>query len=348
MIFSKDFNICCFWLPLMPSIMVIELKKCLLITVFVISNVLISAQTVSYRVLFNQIFDNREYFSDYAFPQTIFGARLDAGLIFWLDSTNRFETGFNYLFEHGSDVFELQPQLTLYYAYQGERLDMAFGSFPRKDRITMPGAFLHDTLMYYRGNVEGAYGSLKGETGDVYAFIDWTGRVSDERRESFLAGLEGKLDFGPVFFQPSFLMYHNAHSFSPADSIPLQDNGIYSALLGFQWERGEGLFSGNISAGYLGSYNRYRPTPFSLSHGMISNINMFTGIFGMKGVYYFGGPIDFAYGDPFYQSGNYGRLDIFIDPFRQERIESRLGWVFHVVPGEGIHHSQQILIRVAF
>lgn len=326
---------------------VIKLKKCLLIGVFVIITVQISAQP-SWKVAFNQIFDNREYFSDYAFPQTIFGARLDASLLFRLDSTHGFEAGFNYLFENGGDVFELQPQLTLFYEYSGSQLDLAFGSFPRRERIHMPGSFLHDTLIYYRGNVEGAYGSYNGEAGDVYAFIDWTGRVSEERRETFLAGLEGMLEIGPVFFQPSFLMYHNARSYNSSDSIPLQDNGIFSAIVGFQWDREENSFSGEISSGYLGSYNRFRPAPFSFSSGMISNINMSSGIFGMKGVYYFGGPIDFAYGDPFYRSGNYGRLDIFIDPFRQDRIESRIGWSFHVLPGEGVHHSQQILIRVLF
>ena len=70
--------------------------------------------------------------------------------------------------------------------------------------------------------------------------------------------------------------------------------------------------------------------------------------FGLNGVYYYGTPIQFEYGDPFYRAGNYGRLDFFIDPFSNSKIESKIGWNIHMIPGEGIHHSQQILISVAF
>ena len=52
------------------------------------------------------------------------------------------------------------------------------------------------------------------------------------------------------------------------------------------------------------------------------------------------------YGDPLYRSGNYGRIDLFIDPFKNPRISSKIAWNIHMISGEGVQHSQQILISV--
>jgi hypothetical protein len=172
--------------------------------------------------------------------------------------------------------------------------------------------------------------------------------VSEERRETFLAGLDSRVTVGGFFLQGSFLMYHNAKSYSATDIVPLQDNGIYSVLLGYSRENVAIPASLETSAGYLSSFNRYRPGDFSIGRGVIYNIEFRYTIFGVKGVYYYGTPIVFAYGDPFYHSGNYGRVDLFVDPFRIPNVESKIGWGFHILPGEGIHHSQQLLINVAF
>ncbi|MEX0986512.1 MAG: hypothetical protein WD052_03460 [Bacteroidales bacterium] len=309
---------------------------------------LVYSQKSGYDISFHQIFDNREYFSDYGFPQTIFGARLDASMLFMVDSVHSFAAGFNYLYEHGSSIMALVPQVNLYYRFNKPRLKMVFGSFPRRNRLDFSPAFLNDTLNYYRSNVEGAFISYSKGLGEVSGFIDWTGRVSEDTRETFLAGLRASLTIKGFFVEPAFLMYHNARSRNPNDTIPLQDNGIFSLLAGYRITNIEVPYELSISTGYISSYNRFRPAGFTRGEGMISNIDLRYTIFGLKGVYYIGTPIDFSYGDPFYRSGNYGRLDLFTDPFRNASVESKIGWSFHFVPGEGIHHSQQILISVTF
>ena len=306
------------------------------------------AQQAGYEVAFHQVFDNREYFTEYAFPQTIFGARLDGSLRFELDSSHAFFAGINYFYEHGSTILALPPQVNLYYRYRSETFDMAMGAFPRKERLTFAPAFLHDTLQYYRPNVEGAFISYAEGPVEVSGFADWTGWVSEERRETFLAGTNVKLHTGNFFLQGAAIMYHNARSYSPADHLPLQDNGIWSVLLGYSNGSREDALTLETSAGFLSSWNRYRPDPVQWSRGMIFNIDMTYTFFGLKGVYYYGTPVDFTYGDPFYRSGNYGRLDLFADPFRHPGVSSKIGWSLHAVPGEGVYHSQQILISVAF
>lgn len=306
------------------------------------------SQGPGYEVSFHQIFDNREYYSNYGFPQTIFGARLNASLIFEIDTVHSFAAGFSYLYEHGSTIPGVSPQLNLYYRYATPRLNMAFGSFPRHGRLNFSRAFLNDTLNYYRPNVEGAWISFARGPAEVDGFIDWTGRVSEERRERFLAGMDSRVSARGFFLQGSFLMYHNAKSYSTADIVPLQDNGIFSVLLGYARENDAIPLAFETSAGYLSSYNRYRPGDFSFGRGVMYNMEFRYTIFGVNGVYYYGTPIVFAYGDPFYTSGNYGRVDVFADPFRIPNIESKIGWSFHLLPGEGIHHSQQLLINVTF
>jgi hypothetical protein len=322
-------------------------KKSLIIIVLAIAFLPVRGQRPGHEISFYQIFDNREYFSEYAFPQTIFGARLDASLVFSIDSLHRFAAGLNYLFEHGSSVFGVPPGVNLYYTYQSDQLELAFGAFPRKGRIGMPLVFLTDTLNYYRPNVEGAYVALEKEHMEMYGFVDWTGRVSETTREAFLVGMDASFSYAHFFLNPSFLMYHNARSYHPADAGPIRDNGIFSLVAGVS-AGGEKELSMELSAGYLASYNRFRPDSFTWGKGWITNISLRYTIFGFKGVYYFGTPIAFEYGDPFYRAGRYGRVDIFADPFKLENIDSKIGWNMHFVPGEGLHHSQQLLMCVRF
>jgi len=162
-------------------------KKSLWIILFALACLSARAQRPGYDISFHQIFDNREFFSEFAFPQTIFGARLDASLVFSIDTMHSFAAGLNYLYEHGSSVLGVTPQVNLYYVYQSDQLELAFGSFPRRDRIDMPLVFLADTLHYYRPNVEGGYVAFGGRHIEVYGFVDWTGRVSKTTREAFLA-----------------------------------------------------------------------------------------------------------------------------------------------------------------
>ncbi len=324
------------------------MKKSLLIIVLALSGLSVRGQRVGYDISFHQIFDNREYFSEYAFPQTIFGARLDASLVFRIDTTHSFAAGLNYLYEHGSSILSVPPQVTLYYAYRSDQMDMALGSFPRRNRVDMPLVFLTDTLNYFRPNIEGGYLSYVSSFFEVYGFIDWTGRVATNTRESFLAGMDASFRLSHFFLNPSILMYHEARSYQRSDAHPIRDNGVMSMMAGYGVDNNKEPLSVKLSAGYILSYDRLRPAELEWGRGWIAHVDFRYTIFGFKGVYYFGTPVVFEYGDPFYQSGNYGRMDIFADPFRKENIDSKIGWNIHFVPGEGVHHSQQLIMRVRF
>lgn len=305
----------------------------------------VSAQ--EYRFRFDQVFDNREYFSGYGYAQTIFGAGLDASVLFPVDTFHTVAAGFYYFYENGGPLDGVPPKITLYYHYNRENLEMYFGVFPRNGNLQMARSFLNDTLNYYRPNMEGALVSYRGDHGNVDLFCDWTGRVAEDRRETFLVGLTATLNLGAMYLEPSFLMYHNARDLSGLPQPPLQDNGIMSGHIGYRNQPGE-AFLYDISAGLLSSYNRFRPDATVWAAGLNTNFSAQYNIFHLRAVYYVGDPVRFDYGDPFYRSGHYGRADLFVDPFKSKKVSSRLGWSFHYVRGEGIHHSQQILISVSF
>ncbi len=318
---------------------------CLLLWLCIAS---LNAQRPEINFSFDQIFDNREYFSDYAFSQTIFGARLDAQAKFNLDSNHFVAGGINYMYENGGLILGVAPTVDLYYQYRGRNLKMNFGSFQRRNIVDMPLYFLTDTLNYYRPNIEGASINYAWNWGQLLTFVDWTGRVSETSRETFLLGVDGRVGKDLLYLRPMFLMYHNAKSYNPGDSIHLQDNGVMSLLLGSDLSEKTFFDELSISTGYLASYNRFRPDPVQWGKGWVTNLSLAYTIFGLKGVYYYGSPILFEYGDPFYSSGNYGRLDLFVDPFKNKKVSAKMGWNLHFVANEGLHHSQQILITVEF
>lgn len=324
------------------------MKKIVFVFVVICCLPVLRAQNPGYKISFDQIFDNREYFSDYAFPQTIFASRIDAQLLFPIDTVHSFAAGMNYMYEYGSKLLGVDPQIDLYYNYNTESLKMTYGSFPRRDLLDMPLYFLSDTLNYYRPNIEGAFIQYCGSKFEVSGFVDWTGRVSEDRRETFLVGLDSKFRLDGFYLQPTFLMYHNARSYSSTDTIHLQDNGMMSFLIGYDLENEEHSMKLNFSTGVLASYNRFRPDDLNWGRGIVSNLNLTYHIFALKGVYYHGSPLHFEYGDSFYSAGKYGRIDIFVDPMKHRKVRSKFGWCFHMVPGEGIHHSQQILISLTF
>ncbi len=103
----------------------------------------------------------------------------------------------------------------------------------------------------------------------------------------------------------------------------------------------------DISSGWVSTFCEGRPVRFGYwTKGWLSQLDARYGIFGLKGTCYLGGASHLVYGDPLYRSGNYGRIDLFIVPFKNPRISSKIGWNIHMISGVGVQHSQQVLVSV--
>jgi len=150
----------------------------------------VKAQLADFYIGFDGILDNRELTTPYVKSQTIFGARINPGVSFGFDSYHSVNLGINYMYEFGGELFGVEPQLDLYYNFKSEHFNFLVGSFPRKDLMDYPLMLLTDSLDYYRPNMEGASVSFAWEWGDAHAWIDWTGRITTETREEYLAGFD--------------------------------------------------------------------------------------------------------------------------------------------------------------
>ena len=304
------------------------------------------AQSPKFYLGFDQIFDNREYFTPYGYHQTIFGARINPGLSFGFDSLHSVNVGINYMYEFGGEFLGVKPQLDLYYSYQTDQLQLRFGSFPKKDVMDYPLILIADSLNYYRPNMEGASVNYAWAWGNVHGWVDWMGRETPDTREAILGGFDASFRAGIFYLSTMATRYHLAKTTDPADDNTLRDDGSLVAMVGANLSSKLVLDKLDISTGWVSSYLYDRPADFVWTGGWLSRLDARYGIFGIKGTYYYGDAPPLAYGDALYQSGNYGRIDLFVDPFKNPRISSKIGWNLHLIPGDGLYHSQQILITI--
>ena len=305
------------------------------------------AQKPEFYLGFDQILDNKEYFTDYGYHQTIFGARINPGAFFAFDSAHQIHTGINYMYEYGGGFLGGKTQIDLYYSYRSEKLDLFVGSFPRRERMDYPLMLLTDSLNYYRPNMEGASVRYTWGWGTIHGWIDWTGRETEETRESILAGFDATLRTGVFYLKAMTTRYHLARTMAANDNNRLRDDGSLVTMVGVDLSGRTWFDRLDLSTGLASTYLCVRPADFVWNQGWLTRLDVRKGIFGLKGSWYMGDPSPLLYGDRLYSHGDYGRLDFYIDPFRNSRISSKIGWNLHCLPGDGLYHSQQLLISIS-
>ena len=306
------------------------------------------SQNFEYRVLLEGIGDNREFFNDYGFPQTILGARaaFETGV---KSDNHRISGGLSYLLEFGSDIDAMKPKLTLYYQFSDPKKEFFFGAFPRKNKIDFPLAMLTDTFLYYRPNIEGMYGVAKWDWGYQSGFVDWLSRQTDVKREIFTAGFSGEIYFKNFFIQDYILMSHNASA-----AIRLTNDYIKD-YLGFALQAGvrtseKQAFNGYIKAGILTSAFRQR----AVTNGYVAGSSFFAEAKGhfknyaLKSVLSTGESHNFAYGDNFYRAKNYWRTDAIWYFINHENVKGTFNFAFHVIDWEELNFQQQLSVVYLF
>lgn len=306
-----------------------------------------TAQNFEWKTGFHGFFDNREYFNEYTNPQTIFGSRISVEGGFAVNDHNRFKAGIDYLYEFGSKGDLIAPDIIMYYNGQLKYINFFIGAFPRRNLIHHPLILLKDTLEYFRPNVEGMF--LEFKTGMFYhnIWIDWTSRQTNTKRETFLIGGEGMIRKSIFFYKHNFIMYHYA---SPATPIPddhIRDNGGLTASIGLDLSSKIFLDSLTVTSGIAVSYDRIRNIyDFNFPAGWLGKIMLAHKGFGINGLYYNGDRQILLYGEGFYKSKSYGRLDLFYESNNSHIISGKLQFSFHFIPGK-INSSQSFTIYLS-
>ena len=322
--------------------------KKLLTILFVLITFLGKSQDFEYQVLFEGIGDNREYFNEIAYPQTIIGARgaFEVGVKF---DNHRIRAGLSQFLEFGSDIDAQKPKLTLYYQFNDAKKEFLFGSFPRRDKINFPLAMITDTLLYYRPNIEGMFGELRWNWGRQNAFVDWMQLQTDADREIFTAGFSGELFFGNLFIEDYFVMTHAGYPGVRIEGQHIEDYMGFSIRAGIRTNE-KSAIKGYLKAGILNSSYQER----SVTDGyLIANSFFAEGYgkwktLGLKTVLHSGGSHRFAFGDFFYRAKNYLRTDVIWYFINHEKVKGTFNLSFHVIDWAELNNQQQLSIIYVF
>lgn len=326
----------------------LELMKKLLVIIFGFSALWATAQNFEYEVLFEGIGDNREFFNDYGYPQTILGTRtaFEGGVT---ADNHQLRLGFSYLYEFGSqpDAQKIKP--TIYYQFGNHNIDFLFGSFSRRDKIDFPLAMLNDTLLYYRPNIDGMYGKYKWEWGWQNGFIDWVSRQTEVNSEIFTAGFSGEIFVKNFFLQNYILMTHDAIPSIRTPDVHIEDYLGFALQAGIRTNKNS-AFAGYIKAGVLGSTFRQR----SVTDGYVNAASFFAEAkgkykkLGFKSVLSSGASQKFAYGDRFYRAKNYWRTDAIWYMINHEKVKGTFNLSFHIIDWNDLDMQQQLSVIYVF
>ena len=309
------------------------------------------SQKLEYSVLFHGIGDNREYStSGVANSQTILGERTSFELGTTFEEQHQFRIGLSHLFEFGSDIDFHTPQLIAYYHYGDKNAEFYFGAFPRMDVLNFPLAILTDTLQYYRPNIEGMYGKYSWDWGYQAGFVDWTGRQTEEVREAFLAGTNGRINFKSFFFENYFVMYHLASKAIVHPDINVEDNAAFSFLLGADLKKLVPIEKAYIKAGALGSMYRER----DVMDDYINALSVTGELYGeskklaFRTTWHFGEGHHITFGDRFYDVDSYIRTDLYWKFINSKHIQGKFNVSLHFVNGGDMDQSQQLSLIYRF
>lgn len=303
------------------------------------------SQYVGWEYRINTIADNREYFNDYAYPQTILGVRNGGTLKAVVDSFHSINIGGSYLIEYGHDIDAHKFDPDLYYKYSKKSVEVYMGAFPRNGLLHYPLILLTDTLEYFKPNLQGGLATVKGKWGHQHVWIDWTGRQTETRKESFLAGVCGRLKAGIFYFEDYYYMYHNAFTTLKTEDEHIQDNSCLAGYAGIDLSHQFILDSLRLDAGIISTQYRERPAEYEPAIGYSARMNVRYKRLGLDVVYYNGDKPILPWGDKIYTSQNYLRSDLIWIPFKSKHVNSALKFCIHYVDGER-NFSQQILVSM--
>ncbi|MET4083460.1 hypothetical protein ABIB40_003432 [Pedobacter sp. UYP30] len=314
-----------------------------------INNFGAKAQTIEGNLNYFGFMDNREYARSKRFSQTIFGNRISPEIGLKLDSFNRFRVGFNALYEFGSqkNTFFDKIEPVIYYEHKKNNWNFFIGSFPRLNLVDdYPRGLLRDTLQYYRPNIEGMLVKYQTKKFKETVWLDWTSRQTAKDKETFLFGFSGKYQPGIFFLSHYAFMFHNAGAGVPIPGDFLQDNGGLQAEIGLDLSNKTKLDSLTISGGAMFSIERTRAisSKFNTPVGFISNFYASYKKFSIQNTFYVGQGHHVIYGDSFYTSRNYDRIDFGYTPIKYKNLEGKFVFSYHIVDG-ALDNQQAFFLR---
>lgn len=316
---------------------------------FFICNILLAnycfSQTILWNVGHDFIGDNREFTTNYGYPETILGTRLSLTGGLEIDSNQAIFAGGSYMIEHGEKMFAHEPVLTCYYQYTNNFMKFQIGSFPI-EIADFPKIAYTDSLVYYRPNYQGARSIFSHKYGKQTVLFDWYTQVNAGYCEKFVTGFSGITHIWNFFVTDMFYYRHHAEGDRGKKSVA--DNGIFGLNLGYNvtntW-----FDSLSVSGGFVNTwYSNHKDTTIVSplrSLAFYGTAYIQKKFFGIDAIYYKGDGTYLPLGDPLYRCGNYSRIDAILYALNTPNVQASFRWCMHYLDGIW-DNSQQIYVRV--
>lgn len=325
------------------------------------------AQDFVWNADFDFRFDNREYGdpSKMIAPSgTLFGANLrpEAG-IGW-GYGHKLMLGLTIPADMGSENFMGDPELLVYYAWEGKTFRSSLGLFPRKRVMGRYSyAFFSDSFLFYKPTIEGMLIQYVKPDWFVELGCDWNGLRSKTRREMFTIFFAGEARKGFSYAGYTATLHHHASSDTAYGVV---DNGLADFYIGLDfsslWRDVELRFQGAWVQAYQND-RQHIGTPV-LPGGFELELAMRKRDIGMRNTFYKGDDLmpywnlpyedaagnayadNLYFGDPFYrvgESGFYNRLELYWEPKLKDGLTLRISSVHHY---DGAHWGWQQVVAL--
>lgn len=303
-------------------------------------------------------FDNREYKSSYAIPQTLAGIRLAPEIGVGFQQHHHIRAGVNGIKDFGKEKLD-DVAVTAYYHYDWKPFTFYFGSFSRKIATeNFPSVFFNDSIGYYRPNVNGLFWQYEKKKNNISIFLDWTSMQSEKNKEAFIIGSSGIYHYRILYAKYQYYMYHYALRRNPDPSEHIHDNGLMHFALGVDLTEKLPFDTLYVNAGYIRAQERRRNDPgdWENPQGLFIEAQIQWQQIGIKNTFYTGDGMmvfyqtpynegDLYWGDSFYQAKTYNRTDLYINIINTKQVNLHFSYSFHFAEKK-VSDQQQLTLRV--
>ncbi len=335
------------------------MKRFALILQALVATISLGAQTPTWGLDFESVFDNREGDGNMTSSKTYFFTRLAPEVGLRLSDESRIAGGVVWYQPIGCEWEGHRISPTLYYRYEGTAWRFSMGMFPRKQlREEMPGFLWSDSMAYHQANIRGALVQYVDGRSFMDAYLDWRGMQTRSQREAFniVAHAQWHPRPGDFFVGAHAMMNHLARrAEDPDDQDGVVDNFVFNPYVGIDLgRRAVAMDSLMIRGGAVVNVDRDRKfdNRWRVPVGGWLEVMARYRWLGVKNTLYAGGKLFPHYstygpllyqGEPYFQSSFYNRTDLYLYILSRREVNLTAALDFNAAKGSFEFYQRLIL-----
>jgi hypothetical protein len=265
---------------------------------------------------------------------------------------HRFFVGIDALHEFGSEKAIGYHNPVAYYQFDGKPFVFYMGAFPRNPLLDKyPRMFFQDSVLNYRPLINGLFWEYRSKKDDYFnVWLDWTGRQSEERRETFFMAWSGRYNQGIFYAQHFLYMFHFAGRMNPPVPEPVHDNGLILTSAGIDLAAKANFEKLELNIGWSVGLDRNRKSGegWKKPQGILSELKVeYRGVGLLNTLYTGDGQQSFYsrfqnqlyWGDAAYRASKYDRADFYVNFIKTGAATVKLIYTLHILENKMFHEQ---------